>query len=64
MGEVTAPRVGFYRYIALALITIVLAFSNGDRATLSVAGLGLTSELGISKIEFGWIFSAYDASKS
>ncbi|AYM14738.1 MULTISPECIES: MFS transporter [Agrobacterium] len=59
MGEATAPRAGFYRYITLALITIVLAFSTGDRATLSVAGPGITSELGISKIELGWIFSAF-----
>lgn len=59
MGEATAPRAGFYRYIALALITIVLAFSTGDRATLSVAGPGLASELSISKIELGWIFSAF-----
>ncbi|WP_266064562.1 MFS transporter [Brucella intermedia] len=57
--EQTAHRAGFYRYITLALITIVLAFSSGDRATLSVAGPSITSELGISKVEMGWIFSAF-----
>lgn len=59
MGEASAPRVGHYRFIALALITIVLTFSTGDRATVSVAGPGLSQELGISKIELGWIFSAF-----
>ncbi|NTH16776.1 MFS transporter [Agrobacterium rhizogenes] len=54
-----ASRAGFYRYIILALITIVLAFSTGDRATLSVAGPGITGELGISKVQMGWIFSAF-----
>ncbi len=59
MGEATSPRAGSIRFIALALITIVLTFSTGDRATLSVAGPGITGELGISKIELGWIFSAF-----
>lgn len=58
-SDVSVPRTGFYRYITLALITIVLAFSTGDRATLSVAGPGITSELGIDKVQMGWIFSAF-----
>lgn len=57
--DVSAPRTGFYRYVTLALITIVLAFSTGDRATLSVAGPGIASELGIDKVQMGWIFSAF-----
>lgn len=59
MGEAATPRAGHYRFITLALITIVLAFSTGDRATLSVAGPGLSTELGINKIQLGWIFSAF-----
>ncbi len=59
MGEATAPRAGFYRFISLALITMVLAFSTGDRATLSIAGPDLTEDLGISRIELDWIFSVF-----
>lgn len=47
------------RFLILALITLVLAFSTGDRATLSVAGSGMSKELGLSPIEMGWLFSSF-----
>jgi ACS family glucarate transporter-like MFS transporter len=47
------------RYFILALITIVLAFSTGDRATLSVAGSGMSKELGLSSVQMGWLFSSF-----
>ncbi len=47
------------RYLILALITIVLAFSTGDRATLSVAGAGMSKELGLSPVQMGWLFSSF-----
>ncbi|WP_435170962.1 MFS transporter [Falsirhodobacter sp. 1013] len=59
MTEAQVPRVGHYRYVSLALITIVLTFSTGDRATMSVAGPGIVDELGIDPVELGWIFSAF-----
>jgi ACS family glucarate transporter-like MFS transporter len=52
-------RSGYQRFIVLALITIVLALSTGDRATLSVAGPGIARDLGISPINMGWLFSAF-----
>ncbi|NVO15140.1 MAG: MFS transporter [Rhodoplanes sp.] len=55
----TPPRAGSYRYIALAFITIVLALSVGDRATLSVAGPEMSKALGISPIGMGWLFSSF-----
>ncbi|MBP1318269.1 MFS transporter [Herbaspirillum sp. 1130] len=47
------------RYFILALITIVLAFSTGDRATLSIAGSGMSRELGLDPVQMGWLFSAF-----
>lgn len=53
------PKAGFYRYITLALITIVLALSTGDRATLSVAGPHMAKDLGLDAIQMGWLFSSF-----
>lgn len=47
------------RFIALALITMVLALSSGDRATLSVAGPLMSKDLGITSVELGWLFSSF-----
>jgi ACS family glucarate transporter-like MFS transporter len=47
------------RFLILALITIVLAFSTGDRATLSVAGAGMLKELGLTPVQMGWLFSSF-----
>nr|WP_315595242.1 MFS transporter [uncultured Cupriavidus sp.] len=54
-----APKAGFYRYITLALITIVLALSTGDRATLSVAGPHMAKDLGLDAVQMGWLFSSF-----
>lgn len=48
-----------YRFLILALITLVLALSTGDRAALSVAGTDMGKELGISSVEMGYLFSAF-----
>lgn len=45
-----------YRFITLALITVVLALSSGDRAAMSVAGSGMAKELRITSVELGYIF--------
>ena len=50
---------GRHRYVALALITFVLALSSGDRATLSVAGPHMSKALGLDAIQMGWLFSAF-----
>ncbi|WP_413738425.1 MFS transporter [Sodalis sp. RH21] len=47
------------RYVILALITLVLTLATGDRATLSVAGLDMQRDLGISSIEIGYLFSVF-----
>jgi ACS family glucarate transporter-like MFS transporter len=52
-------RAGHRRYGALALITLVLTISTGNRATLAVAGPGMGHDLGLSAIELGWLFSAF-----
>lgn len=55
----TAVKAGRQRYIVLALITLALALSTGDRATLSVAGPHMSKELGLGPVEMGWLFSAF-----
>ena len=57
-SETTAAR-SRYRFLTLALITIVLALSSGDRAAISVAGSDMSKELGISAVEMGYLFSAF-----
>lgn len=54
----TVTRTG-YRFLILALITVVLALSTGDRAALSVAGTDMGKELGITSVEMGYLFSAF-----
>lgn len=49
----------YRRFVVLALITLVLALSTGDRATLSVAAPGIAHDLGIGPIQMGWLFSAF-----
>src|SRR4051794_8123826 len=50
---------GRHRFWVLALITIVLAFSTGDRATLSVAGPHMSKALNLGPVEMGWLFAAF-----
>lgn len=59
MHQNPAKPNGRKRYIMLALITIVLALSSGDRATLSVAGPSMAKDLGISAVQMGWLFSSF-----
>ncbi|MDR3592117.1 MAG: MFS transporter [Negativicutes bacterium] len=48
-----------YRFVVLALITLLLTLSTADRATLSVAGVGMAKDLGISPVGMGYLFSAF-----
>jgi ACS family glucarate transporter-like MFS transporter len=48
-----------YRFIVLALITLVLALSTADRATLSVAGVEMGKDLNFGSIQLGYLFSAF-----
>ena len=48
-----------YRFLVLALITIILTLSTGDRATLSVAGVGMGKDLGFDSLQLGYLFSAF-----
>lgn len=47
------------RFYILAMITVILTLSTGDRATLSVAGPEMQQQLGISSVEIGYLFSAF-----
>ncbi|TDV72557.1 ACS family glucarate transporter-like MFS transporter [Pseudomonas sp. LP_7_YM] len=58
-ATVATLRRSRYRFLILAMITIVLALSSGDRAAISVAGSDMGKELGISSVEMGYLFSAF-----
>jgi len=47
------------RYYVLALILLVTAVNLGDRANLSIAGAPMATELGLSSITMGYMFSAF-----
>ncbi|WP_374190094.1 MFS transporter [Rhizobium rhizogenes] len=59
MSTFEVQRAGFYRYVALALITLILTLSTGDRATLSVAGPSMSKDLDLDPIAMGWLFSSF-----
>lgn len=48
-----------YRFIALLMILLVLAFSTGDRAALSVAAGGMQKSLHLTKVDIGIVMSAF-----
>ena len=48
-----------YRFLMLALITLSLALSTADRATLSIAGSSMATELNISAVDMGFLFSIF-----
>jgi ACS family glucarate transporter-like MFS transporter len=47
------------RYEVIALLFIMMIINQGDRATLSIAGASLSSEVGLNHAEMGWLFSAF-----
>ncbi|WP_250515483.1 MFS transporter [Caballeronia sp. INDeC2] len=59
MMETSTPRAGWQRFVMLALITCVLALSTADRATLAVAGPGMSKELGLTAVQMGWLFGVF-----
>lgn len=48
-----------YRFLMLALITIILVLSTADRATLSIAGPDMEKDMGFGAIKLGYLFSAF-----
>jgi len=48
-----------YRFASLALLTAVITVSTADRATLSVAGIGMGKDLGIDAVGMGYLFSVF-----
>jgi ACS family glucarate transporter-like MFS transporter len=47
------------RYLLIFLIFVVSAVVYIDRSNISIAGTYLAADYGISKIELGWVFSAF-----
>ncbi|HEU4550644.1 MAG TPA: MFS transporter [Rhizomicrobium sp.] len=47
------------RYLLIIWIFVVSAVVYVDRTNITVAGLEMTKEYGIGKVELGWVFSAF-----
>jgi len=47
------------RYLLIMLIFVVSAVVYIDRSNISIAGTYLAADYGISKIQLGWVFSAF-----
>ena len=47
------------RYLLIMLIFVVSAVVYIDRSNISIAGTYLAQDYGISKIQLGWVFSAF-----
>src|SRR5579862_2996138 len=58
-GTGAGERPTHIRYWILFLLFVVSTISYADRAVLSIAGATLQKSLHISKIELGYIFSAF-----
>lgn len=52
-------RIGRHRFTILALIFIVTVINYADRSTMSIAGTGVVSDLGLDPVMLGMIFSAF-----
>jgi ACS family glucarate transporter-like MFS transporter len=47
------------RYLILAMVFIVTTLNNADRATLSITGSAMQSEMGFNSITLGYLFSSF-----
>ena len=50
---------GRIRYLLIMLVFVVSAVVYIDRSNISIAGTYLAADYGISKIQLGWVFSAF-----
>ncbi|WP_010238205.1 MFS transporter [Clostridium arbusti] len=48
-----------FRFVALLMILIVMTLSTADRASISIAGIGMQKQLHLSKTSMGIIMSAF-----
>lgn len=55
---VLAKRTNF-RFVALIMILAIMTLSTGDRAAISIAGIGMQKQLHISKTGMGVLMSAF-----
>jgi MFS transporter, ACS family, glucarate transporter len=58
-GQAVEQGVGRLRYGVLALLFLATTVNYADRATLSIAGTQMQSQLGLSVVTMGYLFSAF-----
>lgn len=54
-----AQRPTHIRWVVLAVMFFVTAFSYGDRLALSIAGIGMQRQMHLSPVDMGWLFSGF-----
>jgi ACS family glucarate transporter-like MFS transporter len=47
------------RYLIIAILFAVSCFSFGDRVALSIAGAAMTTDIGLSPVKMGYLFSGF-----
>lgn len=47
------------RYEVIAILFVIMTINQADRATLSIASVPMSGELGLSKVQIGWLLSAF-----
>ena len=53
------PRAGHVRYLILLMLFVVTTFNFADRAILSLAASAMKTELALSPVAIGYVFSAF-----
>ncbi len=67
MSEIAMNRIGSVpdrkatrvRFVIVAMLFVVTAVNYADRATLSIAGPPLSTDLGLDEVTMGYLFSAF-----
>src|SRR5262249_10332129 len=55
----TPPRSTRARYVAVAFAMLLAIIQYLDRVCISQAGPAISRDLGLSKVELGWVFSVF-----
>jgi ACS family glucarate transporter-like MFS transporter len=59
VGELASPGVLQIRFLLVFWLFVLSTIAFLDRTNISIAGVGLGQEYGLTKVQLGWVFSAF-----
>jgi ACS family glucarate transporter-like MFS transporter len=59
VGELASPGVLQIRFFLVFWLFVLSTIAFLDRTNISIAGVGLGQEYGLTKVQLGWVFSAF-----